>query len=58
MWLPGLIANIVYFLEAQKTKDITGTSPAGYGCLVAMLWVFVGAPETLIVLAMLLSLVH
>jgi hypothetical protein len=37
LWLPGLIANIVYLVEARKTKQITGITPDGYGCLWALL---------------------
>jgi Na+-translocating ferredoxin:NAD+ oxidoreductase RnfD subunit len=37
MWVPGLIANIVYLVEANKTKQITGVTPDGYGCLLALL---------------------
>ena len=58
MWIPGLIANIVYLLEAQKTKDITGTNPDGYGCLIALLWVFVGAPVAWLVFVIFVALVH
>lgn len=35
-WIPGLIANVVYLLEANKTKSITGVNPDGYGCLLAL----------------------
>jgi hypothetical protein len=38
-WLcffPGLIFNILYIKEAYKTKEITGQSPTGYGCLVTL----------------------
>jgi hypothetical protein len=37
LWIPGLIANIVYLVEANKTREITGTNPDGYGCLWALL---------------------
>jgi hypothetical protein len=46
LWIPGLIANIVYLLEANKTKQVTGTTPDGYGCLWALLCV-VAAPGVL-----------
>lgn len=46
LWIPGLIANIIYLLEANKTKKITGTNPDGYGCLIAMLCV-VAVPAAL-----------
>ena len=34
--LLGLIANIVYLLQAKKVKALTGTAPQGYGCLWAL----------------------
>jgi len=37
LWVPGLIANIVYLMEANKIQQITGQAPEGKGCLTAML---------------------
>src|SRR5947209_5700104 len=51
-WIPGFIANVVYLLEANKTKKITGRTPEGYGCLVALLCIAL-APVTLIALRIL-----
>ncbi len=36
-YLPGLIVNLLYLTEARKTAKIAGRSPAGLGCLWAML---------------------
>jgi hypothetical protein len=36
-YLPGLIVNLMYLNEANKTSDIAGEKPSGYGCLVFML---------------------
>ena len=44
LWLPGLIANIVYLVEARKVKELTGTTPQGYGCLWALLVVVAIVP--------------
>ena len=44
LWLPGLIANIVYLVEANKVKALTGTAPQGYGCLWALLAVVAIVP--------------
>ena len=44
LWIPGLIANIVYLLEATKTKQVTGKTPDGYGCLLALLCFVAVAP--------------
>ena len=44
LWLPGLIANIVYLNEASNVQRISGRAPEGKGCLIAMLIVFVGLP--------------
>jgi hypothetical protein len=39
LWLPGLIANIVYLVEARKARTLTEATPQGYGCLWALLLV-------------------
>lgn len=44
LWLPGLIANIVYLNEANNVERMAGRAPEGKGCLIAMLIVFVGLP--------------
>ncbi len=41
-WIPGLIANIVYFNEARSIQARTGREPEGKGCLLALLIVFGG----------------
>lgn len=43
-WLPGLIMNLVFLSDANKTKRIVGASPSGHGCLVFLLWIFVILP--------------
>jgi zinc-ribbon domain len=43
-WLPGLIANIVYWRAAVRDEKIVGQAPEGKGCLVALLWVFIILP--------------
>jgi hypothetical protein len=40
LWLPGLIANIVFLKEANKVEQLTGKAPEGKGCLLAMLVFF------------------
>ncbi len=57
LWIPGLIANIIYLLEANKTKKITGTNPDGYGCLIAMLVLVVVPPALFVIFAMFLLFV-
>lgn len=37
LWIPGLIANIFYLIEANKVERLTGETPEGKGCLLAML---------------------
>jgi hypothetical protein len=44
LWVPGLIANIVYLNEAKNIQRISGREPEGKGCLIALLAVFVGLP--------------
>jgi hypothetical protein len=36
-YLPGLIVNLMYLSDANKTSDLAGQKPSGYGCLVFML---------------------
>lgn len=43
-WLPGFIANVVYWREANNLQRITGRAPEGKGCLVAMLWLLAAPP--------------
>jgi hypothetical protein len=46
-WLPGLIANLVYWNEAKKTEQLIGRAPEGKGCLTTMLVVFIVVPVAL-----------
>ncbi|TVR71581.1 MAG: hypothetical protein EA415_11115 [Sphaerobacteraceae bacterium] len=41
-WLPGIIANVIYYLQAQKDEAMIGRAPQGKGCLLALLLVFNG----------------
>ena len=54
LWLPGLVANIVYLQAASGDEKLVGQAPEGKGCLSAMLWaswiVPVGALLALIIL--------
>lgn len=44
LWLPGVVANIVYYLQARNDEALTGSPPRGKGCLVALLIVNLGIP--------------
>jgi hypothetical protein len=44
MWLPGLIANIIYYMQASADEKLTGHPPQGKGCLLALLIVWIGGP--------------
>src|SRR5260370_13187843 len=46
LWVPGLIANLLYLREAYQTRELTGTSPDGWGCLWTLL--IVGLSPTLL----------
>lgn len=48
LWIPGFIANIVYWREANNVQRLMGHAPEGKGCLLAMLWVFTIIPLLLI----------
>lgn len=41
-WLPGVIANVIYYLQAQRDEAMIGRAPQGKGCLLALLLVFNG----------------
>lgn len=36
-WLPGLIFNVMYINDANKTKRMSGQTPSGVGCLYILL---------------------
>lgn len=44
LYIPGLVANIIYLYQANEVKNLTGHSPGGQGCLVALLVVFLALP--------------
>ena len=35
-YLPGLIFNLMYLSEADRTATMAGKKPSGYGCLLVM----------------------
>ncbi len=37
-WIPGLIANILFYKEAKEVKRVTGHAPQGMGYLSIMFW--------------------
>lgn len=37
LYIPGLIANFLFWSEARQVEARTGRAPAGAGCLTAML---------------------
>lgn len=37
-WIPGLIANIMFYKEAREVRRVTGHAPAGMGLLSFMFW--------------------
>lgn len=36
-WIPGFIANLVYWSHASRDQALTGHPPQGKGCLLALL---------------------
>lgn len=38
LWLPGLIANYMFYSEAKRMERTAGQSLPGVGCLSIMLW--------------------
>lgn len=51
LWLPGLIANIIYLSAANEDKRTSGVEPQGRGCLIALMIVFVAVPVLLVCVA-------
>jgi hypothetical protein len=41
-WLPGVIANIIYYLQARNDEALVGREPQGKGCLLWLLIVMNG----------------
>jgi hypothetical protein len=37
-WLPGIIANLLWYSEAKQRERVAGQSLPGVGCLSIMLW--------------------
>lgn len=48
LWLPGLIANIVYWQSAARDQRLSGHAPEGKGCLLALFIVFGALPLILL----------
>jgi len=38
LWLPGFIANLVFWRQARRQEAIAGRKLGGTGCLTLMLW--------------------
>ena len=47
-YIIGLIANLLFLSDAKKTRQITGASPSGRGCLILLLWTHLFIPLLLI----------
>ena len=47
-YVVGLIFNLIYLSAANKSKQISGVSPSGRGCLIVLLWVNLIIPLILI----------
>jgi hypothetical protein len=56
LWLPGFIANILYYRDARQMERVAGHSLPGSGCLAVMLWLnvigfIIGLIGTVIIIA-------
>lgn len=49
-YILGLIANIVFLVQAQQSKRILGHNPAGYGCVTSLFFVFFVLPMILLLI--------
>jgi hypothetical protein len=57
LWLPGVVANILWWLEAHRVKKQSGIEPTGYGCLLWMFIIFVAIPSAIAGILLLLVLI-
>ena len=57
LWVPGLVANIVYYIQSSNDQALVGRAPDGKGCLTALLVVFVGLPVAVIGIFVVIALV-
>ncbi len=48
IWLPGLVANIIYWQAASRDQRLSGRAPEGKGCLLALFIVFAVVPLILV----------
>jgi pSer/pThr/pTyr-binding forkhead associated (FHA) protein len=53
-FIPGAIMNIVYWNEAKRVRQITGTNPSGMGCLTFLLVTHLVIPGILLLLLIML----
>lgn len=56
LWIPGLIANIMYLTEARRMQGIAGQSLPGVGCLWILLLLNVVLPLVLVCLVAAMTL--
>ena len=55
-WIPGLIVNLIYFIDARKKAKIIGAKPSGYGCLIALfIWAIFPLVAVILLIVALLS---
>jgi len=57
LWVPGLVANIVYYIQASNDQALVGRPPDGKGCLTALLIVFIGLPVGIIGLVLVITMI-
>jgi len=56
LWLPGLIATVMFRNEAKRAEAVAGQSLPGVGCLSALLWMYIiGAVVGVLAVLLLLS---
>lgn len=56
LWLPGLVANLVYYFAARHDERVSGVVPQGSGCITALLIFFIVLPVGGVAAIILLSL--
>ena len=49
-YVPGLLANLMYFFSARADRDLTGIAPQGMGYLTVLLWCGIVPPVLLFLL--------
>ena len=54
-YITGLICNLIFISQANKSKHISGASPSGRGCLIFLIWFHLIIPIIILLLVLVLQ---